>query len=63
MNIVNMLNSREFFPLGKDDLTREYFVYCKKNWRSTVEKAPLFGRFDMFQTRHRGPKTKEGACA
>lgn len=36
---------------GQGDLTREYFVYFKENQRGTAEKAPPFGRFDIFQTR------------
>ena len=28
---------------------QEYFVYCKKKWRSADERAPLFGRVDGFQ--------------
>ena len=28
---------------------QEYFVYCKKKWRTADEKAPLFGRVDGFQ--------------
>ena len=28
---------------------QEYFVYCKKKWRTADEKAPLFGCVDGFQ--------------
>ena len=28
---------------------QEYFVYCKKKWRTADGKDPLFGRVDGFQ--------------
>jgi len=40
--------ARDFFA-RQDDLTRQYFVYCKENQRSMAEKDPPFGYIDIFK--------------
>ena len=38
------------FPPDEADLTQEYWMDCKENRQSVVEKAPLIGRIDGVQT-------------
>ena len=52
LKIGNVSNGEGFFA-RQDDLTRQYFVYCKENQRSMAEKDPPSGLIDIFQTRPR----------